>query len=408
MDMSTFDVTKYPPAPILWVTYGLDVLCWPLQCSHWRSLLVQRFTNNDSTPWWQVQVPSLFASLPKLLTYSEFVAFSPSHHQPYSLESMRAYAATPSTSLGDLTSLPAILTLLVLVVCLRSIKAVVLPIFRDTGRRAGRSTHGPDWESSNAERITKFGEYVFRLLYHSAISAYGLWYFWDKPWWNGDTLSLFRGFPNHEIQPGMAWYYLLQAAYNVDALIALLELSFVLKMYKGMPRIEWSPTVRGDFREMMVHHLVTNALVVGSSMCRLTRIGSMVFLIHDVSDVPIDLSKLANFLKWKTATIACFVTMVLAWAVTRLYILPFVIYYSVLTESHYVLEQGLPPLLYLTYRHFFYALIAVLILLHVVWFGVFLQIFYTIVQKNEVHDYSEHKHGEVARPGFVEEKKKDD
>jgi len=253
--------------------------------------------------------------------------------------------------------------------------------------------------------------------YHFCISLYGIYFFLygggkGEPWWDfswfsffGDkrtrmaTLSLYDGFPYHQVKPGMAWYYLLQSAYNLDALLSLLELSFVVVWKSNsrfpFPRIEWSPTVRGDFREMFVHHVVTNLLVVGSSYCRLTRIGSMVFLVHDLSDVPVDLSKLANFLKYKYATIACFVSMSAVWFVTRLYVLPFVIYRSVLTQSHYVCARHeFPTVLYLNYRYQFYVLVAMLILLHAAWFAIFVRIFYTILTKMECHDYTEHKKGE--------------
>ena len=51
-----------------------------------------------------------------------------------------------------------------------------------------------------------------------------------------------------------------------------------------------------------------------------------------VSDVPVDLSKLANFLKWKVTTVVCFGTMVLTWLYTRLYILPVKIYWTVIAS----------------------------------------------------------------------------
>merc|ERR1712226_1247798 len=130
----------------------------------------------------------------------------------------------------------------------------------------------------------------------------------------------------------------------------------------------------------MIHHIVTNLLVIGSSMCRLTRVGSMVFLVHDFSDVPVDLSKLANFLKWKWTTLGCFLAMVGVWMATRIYILPFTIYRSILTEAQYVLQEGLPVLLFVHYRYFFYVLVGLLILLHVAWFLMFLQMFATFLK----------------------------
>eukprot|EP00956_Cyclotella_meneghiniana_P016422 scaffold25924_cov69-Cyclotella_meneghiniana.AAC.5 len=315
-----------------------------------------------------------------------------------------------------------------------------MPKFSALGQQLGRAAHGPEWEKNNQDRIIKFGEYVYRLIFHSGVSAYGLWYFRDKSWWNselGGTKNLWMMHPNHPVEPGMTWYYLVQCAYNVDALLSLIELSFEFEWVNPLSyssaieflekehvvnesqrkkqvlnlmvrskqqtvfwtpffQIKWSPTVRGDFREMMAHHIVTNVLIFGSSFYRFTRIGSMIFLIHDLSDVPIDMSKLANFVKWKITTITCFVVMVLLWVLTRLTIFPFVIFRSVLFESYeYMVVKGkLDPALYEAYCYIFYALLGALVLLHVTWFLILLRIGWTLVSKGETHDYSEHKSGE--------------
>jgi hypothetical protein len=359
---------------------------------------------------------------------------------------------TDSTTLSDLTNREAIVILLVLVCLLRRVKAILLPWFSTLGRKAARVTHGPQWEQSNKVRIIKFGEYVFRLVFHSAISITGLLYFWNKAWWTREgTAKLFLDFPKQAVEPGMIWYYLIQSAYNLEALFSLLELSFVVKVnlwgssslpaveaisndqppeengnasessnstttsstasvttddstvasvpFLPIPRISitWSPTARGDFREMFIHHVITNLLVIGSSMFRLTRIGSMVFLVHDISDIPVDLSKLANFLKWKATTAVCFFSMVIVWCCTRLGVLPFVIFWSVLTEGWMVCASGVvDPILYVHFRHFFNVLMGLLIFLHLAWFTMFLQMGYVLIRKGEAHDLSEHKKGEAV------------
>ena len=347
---------------------------------------------------------------------------------------------TSSTTLCDLTNPLALCVLLGLLLVLRTFKKILMPRFSMLGRRLGRAAHGPDWEEDNQDRIVKFGEYVYRLIFHSGVSAYGVWYFRHKSWWNntlGGTKNLWILHPNHPVEPGMTWYYLVQCAYNVDALLSLLEISFhfewvnpfvyssaldflekehvvnesqrkkqVLDLmiksrhqtvfWTPIFQMKWSHSVRGDFREMMAHHIVTNALIFGSSFYRFTRIGSMIFLIHDLSDVPIDMSKLANFVKWKVTTIVCFVVMVLMWVITRLTIFPFVIFKSVLMESHkYLVAQGtLDPALYEAYCYIFFFLLMALVLLHVTWFLILLRIGWTLVSKGETHDYSEHKSGE--------------
>ena len=351
---------------------------------------------------------------------------------------------TDSTSLSDLTNPEALCVLFVLVLLMRRLKRIFLPRFSSIGRSLGRAAHGPGWEGDNADRIVKFGEYVHRLCYHTAVSVYGVWYFRGKSWWDasaGGTTNLWIGHPNQPVEPGMAWYYLVQAAYNVDALVSLVELSFVFEwvnpftyssavdflgrghvvderqrreqvrrlmaggrrtetaLWTPIFRVGWSPTVRGDFREMLSHHVVTNALVFFSSYYRLTRAGSMVFLVHDLSDVPVDMSKLANFVKWKYTTIACFVVMVLTWIATRLTIFPFVVCRAVLRESHeyLVLRGTLDPALHDAYYLLFYALLAALVLLHVTWFLILLRIGWTLVSTGERHDFTEHKSGEKGK-----------
>lgn len=422
-----------PPVHVIWLTVFADTLCYPLQCSGWRDTL----NINQDDSWFAAKhkVPPLVPHLPQMLSYSDFfqqqqqgattaTSAAADANNYWSSQSLYQYAfQTESTALGNLGTPTAAAVLVLLVLLIRSIKHFLLPIFSAAGRSAGRRTHGPSWEATNEVRIVKFGEYVFRLLYHSAISAYGVFYFWDKPWWAaGGTLSLFQGFPNHAVEPGMTWYYLLQAAYNLDAFLALMELSFKIQVHYGPfanvqttadssgnddktmkqqrqslwpVTIAWRETVRGDFQEMFVHHLITNGLVFLSSFCRVTRVGSMVFLVHDLSDVPVDLSKLANFLKYKVTTAVCFFLMVAVWMATRLYILPVTIYGAILTESHYYMETGdVPPILYACYRPFFYVGIGLLILLHAAWFVMFLRMGYLLVFKNETHDLSEHKKGE--------------
>jgi hypothetical protein len=392
-----------PPDFVLWITSLLDGICHPW-CPHWRDSL--GLASPDSV--WSVQVPALKQQLPQLLTFLDFIKSSnasQSQHQssvaynemasPWNERTIWKYATTPSTALAVATTPESIVTLLLLVGVLRCIKALCLPTFRSWGRVAARRTHGDAWIQSHPARIDKFGEYVFRLVFHSLISLYGYYCFGHAIWWK-DTLQLFIGYPYQEISVSMIWYYLCQSAYNLDALISLVELSFELRRTKqGWWKWQWSPTVRGDFREMLVHHIITNMLVIGSSHCRLTRIGSMVMWVHDISDVPVDLSKLANFLKYKYTTLACFVTMMLTWAYTRLYLLPAQIFRAAVWESHYLCTHGsLSPLTYLTYRKIFQALLALLILLHVAWFGMFVQILWTFVRKRECHDLSEHKQGE--------------
>lgn len=343
---------------------------------------------------------------------------------------------TNSTTLCDLTHPMALSILLVLVLMIRTSKEILLPKLSLIGRNIGRATHGDEWERNNSDRIVKFGEYLYRLFYHTVLSIYGLWYFHDKSWCDtdqGGTKNLWIDYPNHPVEPGMAWYYLVQSAYNVDALISLMKSSFIIEimnpfayssamdvaekehlvrkeessqscqhrivLWTPLFQIEWNETVRGDFREMFVHHLVTNTLIFLSSHYRFTRVGSTVFMLHDLSDVLGDMSKLAHFMKLEVATIICFVIMVLLWLITRLVIFPFVICKSFWVDSYeYMVLMGtLDPSIHNTFYILFSALLGTLILLNMIWFLMFLRMGWKLIKTGERHDYTEHKRGEKQK-----------
>lgn len=422
--LTPIDFTAYPPSPVIFAYNAVDILCDPLGCSEWRQWLPHRFTTEGA--WLSeehVVHQSIFTLFPPMMTYKEFLTQNEGKAgeigaPPYSWQSIRTYAfETPSTSLAVLTTNTSMLTLMALVLCIRRLKAWLIPFFCGLGRQAARRTHGTEWEQSNEIRITKFGEYVFRLVFHSALSLAGIYLFWDEPWWAWlvpsstsssaavGTKSLFLDYPFQPVEPSMIWYYLIQAAYNIEAIVCLLELSLeVILQPLANPHthqwqwpigVKWSRTVRGDFREMLVHHIVTNMLVMGSSFFRFTRVGSMVFMVHDISDVPVDLSKLANFLKWKATTVVCFIALVVMWLLTRLIVLPFVIYRSVLFETWLVCANGaVRPIYFAMYQPVFVVLIGLLIFLHFVWFTMFIRMGYVLVRKGEAHDFSENKKGE--------------
>lgn len=274
----------------------------------------------------------------------------------------------------------------------------------------GRETHGKEWEAYNEERIVKFGEYVFRLAYHFSASVFGICFFLHQPWWdhiNNGARLVFENYPRHEIDVATTWYYLFQAAYNVEAMMSLIELSFTFQLRSPVHiktrsiqlpiQVSWSSNVRGDFTEMFVHHIITNLLVIGSSHMRFTRIGCMVFLVHDVSDIPVDLSKLANFLKWKVTSVLCFISLLIMWIFARLIVLPLYIVRSVFTDSHRALpfeEGGIHERHYNVMIPVFKLLLVGITSLHVFWFAILMRIFLKLLLKGERHDLSEHKHGE--------------
>jgi hypothetical protein len=108
------------------------------------------------------------------------------------------------------------------------------------------------------------------------------------------------------------------------------------------------------------------------------------------------MSKLANFVKWKTATTVSFIALLIFWVLLRLLALPLVIIKTVLYEG--TVHMGTIPLgpfyYHLAYLTVFKILLLSIFFLHIVWFIILVRIAVRLALKGEAHDLSEHKKGE--------------
>jgi hypothetical protein len=81
-------------------------------------------------------------------------------------------------------------------------------------------------------------------------------------------------------------------------------------------------------REMMIHHIVTIFLIVFSYGANFIRVGSLVLLVHDASDVFLELAKLFNYAKCQTLCDIGFVIFAISFFVCRLILFPCRIIYA--------------------------------------------------------------------------------
>ena len=219
-------------------------------------------------------------------------------------------------------------------------------------------------------------------------------------------MNFWRDYPHHTLNPDFIWYCIIQCAYNVDALMSLFWISFDVSVDFGkFPRcfqVRWAETVRGDFNEMCIHHVVTNSLLFAVSRFRFARAEIAVLVTHDFSDITVDLSKIANFMRWKYTTYTAFFTLIVVWIITRLWILPFEIWRSVIYESPLFVEaSGVHPEIYHTFKPMFVGLVGGLVILHYIWFSMIVKIALLIVLKGETQDLTEHKKGEHVPSGTM-------
>lgn len=281
------------------------------------------------------------------------------------VDSCTANRQLPFESATTPTSLAALVVLIGLIHLLRS--HVFRPVLRRIGARLGSWTHGREWTLQNEESIENFSNFGFRLLFRLVVTGLGVWEFWRSPEWWYDTTLLWEGYPHHFVSNTVQIIYLLQLAYHLEDLGAVL--------------IEGNHN-RKDFGAMLIHHVVTALLLFGSTHLKVTRIGTIVSTLHAVTDVPKDLAKVAKTLEWDLASKLGFGTLVLTWIVARLYLYPMVYVKSAFLESGPLLEGGMSA----DTLRAFHVLLSVLIGLNVMWFHMMVKLVHKLIKGGKAED----------------------
>lgn len=129
--------------------------------------------------------------------------------------------------------------------------------------------------------------------------------------WFTDTRAFWTGCTqipcDFEVSPKLNLLYNLEFGWYLQSLYCMIT--------KYGPR-------KKDHNQMLIHHVVTMGLIGYSYAINLTRIGCMVFLLHDVGDVFLQYAKLAKYAKRETTATVGFLIFLCVWFVTRLWYFP--------------------------------------------------------------------------------------
>lgn len=128
---------------------------------------------------------------------------------------------------------------------------------------------------------------------------------------------------------------------------------------------------------MFVHHVVTLCLLVFSWACNLVRIGTLVLVIHDFADVPLEFAKMMTYAKKQRIADVTFAVFTVCWVVSRLGLLLYrIIFYS----SYKALDVvDMFPAYYI-----FNGLLIALLCLHIVWTWFIIKIMIYAIKNNGV------------------------
>ncbi|XP_030621502.1 ceramide synthase 2 isoform X2 [Chanos chanos] len=190
--------------------------------------------------------------------------------------------------------------------------------------------------------LKKFREASWRCVVYLFAFLGGILALHDKPWFY-DLKEVWVAYPKQSMLQSQYWYYILEMSFYWSL---LLSITFDVK--------------RKDFKEQIVHHLTTLALLAFSWCANYIRVGCLVMLVHDASDVFLESAKLFNYAKWEKTCNTIFVMFAIVFMVTRLIIFPFWIIHCTWV---YPLDYTPPFFGY----YLFNVMLVILLLLHIFW-----------------------------------------
>ncbi|XP_033341835.1 ceramide synthase schlank [Megalopta genalis] len=221
-----------------------------------------------------------------------------------------------------------------------------------------------DWSERQVERwlrlrraqdkpstLTKFCENSWRCLYYTYSFIYGVIILWNKPWlW--DIKYCYYNYPYHPVTDDMWWYYMISMAF-----------------YWSLSFSQFFDVKRKDFWPMFIHHIATIILMCFSWVGNLTRIGSLVLLVHDCADIFLEAAKMTKYANYQKLCDCIFGIFTILWIITRTGFYPFWIIYSTSIEAPKIVPMF--PAYYI-----FNSLLILLLFLHMMWTYLILKIAY--------------------------------
>jgi hypothetical protein len=167
--------------------------------------------------------------------------------------------------------------------------------------------------NNDEESAKKAAESTWFGVYYLVIWCMGMGLCLRQPWLYNSRL-FWRDFP-HVMARRFGVYYATQCGYYLSALL------FELNVF---------PHFRTHYKDrtvMLFHHIVTLLLIILSAWMGYWRVGMVVFLLHDVSDIVLETGKTQARLRLRGNIITLFIFAVVFF-VTRLILYPLHVVYS--------------------------------------------------------------------------------
>lgn len=215
--------------------------------------------------------------------------------------------------------------------------------------------------STKVSKHKKFLECAWQFVYYLSMFVYGIYVMVKKPWLY-DLNKCWYDYPYHNLDSDVWWYYMIS-----------------LSFYWSMVLTHFFETRRKDFWQMFFHHLVTIALITFSWTCNFTRVGTIILILHDCADIPLQGAKMCIYIGHKALCDAIFALFAVTWVLTRDCIYPLWIVRNTLFEATDIIP--LFPAYYI-----FNSLLITLLVLHFYWTYFIFRIIANTLVKGKTED----------------------
>ena len=214
----------------------------------------------------------------------------------------------------------------------------------------------------NNRKLTKFTEALWRAIFYTCFCIFGIITLsTSETNWIGDPRDCWNNWPHHRISSLMNLYYQMELG------------CYLHQLY-------WTEVVRSDALEMILHHIITIILIVTSYLTNFTRIGCSILVLHDFGDIFLEVAKCFNYMTKVKAykyfaqpiTDSTFSVFAVSFAITRLYIYPRYLVYSLLYEAPEIMGMWSGYWLFAT-------MLTGLQFLHVFWFILILRMVWKLI-----------------------------
>merc|ERR1712178_537977 len=173
-----------------------------------------------------------------------------------------------------------------------------------------------------------------------------------------------------------------------------IELAFYVSLVLSL----FNDVKRKDFTEQIIHHFATITLVVFSYLANFIRIGTLVLILHDISDIFLEAAKCFIYCKKGKVADVLFAVFAVTFIITRDFMFPWMVIHTSLVKSMWLFEP------YFAY-YAFNAFLMIIQVLNWFWSFTILRMAYRLMTQSEIGEDDRSDNDEESTEG--EESKKD-